>query len=51
MVEDRFYEPNTIPFDELVSDAYEEYLENFEPDEENEEPMTYEQYEEYYWQH
>jgi hypothetical protein len=24
-------------------------LENFEPDEENEEPMTYEQYEEDYW--
>lgn len=46
MLEDRFYEPDTVPFDDLCGDAYEKYLENFDEDGE---PMTYEQYEEYYW--
>jgi hypothetical protein len=47
MVEDRFYEPETVPFDELASDAYDEYLEKMQDEDGG--PMSYEEFEDYYW--
>lgn len=47
MIADRFDEPKTVPFDELVQNAYEEYLEHFDYNEG--EPMNYDDFEEYWW--
>lgn len=50
MIADRFDEPKTVPFDELVQNAYEEYLEHFNTEEDGE-PMSYEEFEEYWWRY
>lgn len=47
MIKDRFDELKTVPFDELVQNAYEEYLEHFNP--EDGEPMNYGEFEDYWW--
>jgi hypothetical protein len=44
MVEDRFYEPETKSIADQLEEAYERYLEDFEG-EEDEKPMTYEEFE------
>jgi hypothetical protein len=43
IVEDRFFEPETIPFDELLRVDYEIYLENLE---DGEEPLSYKEFKE-----
>jgi hypothetical protein len=46
MIEDRFFEPETIPFDELLEDEYEKYLKDME-DEEGE-PLSFNDFKDWY---
>lgn len=46
MVEDRFFEPQTIPFDELLESEYEKYLEDMSG--KGEEILNFEDFREWY---
>lgn len=50
MIEDRFDEPELKSIDQQASEAYEKYLEHFEP-EGYENPMSFEEFIDYWWRY